>query len=414
MCDKILDQYHVAHGFRIISMISCLCVVIFLAAGTAGPIVAESILSTPSSTFTVTKLADTDDGVCDADCSLREALGATESNGFIVFDSNLAGTIRLKSTLEISRNVTIDGPVAEGITISGNKKVRVFYVNSGVHFTIRNLTIADGFVKGIEGSESHRGGAAEGGGMYNNEGVVTIINSTFRKNIVKGGSGVLAGSGGAGLGGAIASVGTVFLVNSTFSANKAIGGKGALGIRWGRYFNTSIISGGGAGGGAYGGAIAVRGTLSINNCTFVDNSASGGGGGGGHRPSRSGASKGGAIYVPRGVLSPSIKNTLIANSSSGGNCNRVFGSRGYNIDSDGTCGLSAAGDQSNVDPKLALLKNNGGSTLTHALLPGSPAINGGNPAGCTDSKGVAISTDQRGLNRSQGGRCDIGAYEFAQ
>ncbi|MGZ9226502.1 MAG: choice-of-anchor Q domain-containing protein, partial [Anaerolineales bacterium] len=48
----------------------------------------------------------------------------------------------------------------------------------------------------------------------------------------------------------------------------------------------------------------------------------------------------------------------------------------------------------------------------HALLPGSPAIDTGNPAGCTDQNGNLLTTDQRGVARPQGGRCDIGAFEL--
>jgi len=106
-----------------------------------------------------------------------------------------------------------------------------------------------------------------------------------------------------------------------------------------------------------------------------------------------------------------IRNTLIANSSSDSNCEASIVSKGYNMDSDGTCGLKAHGDLSKINPKLGLLKDNGGPTLTHALLPGSPAIDAGNPAGCTDHKGVVISADQRGHARI--GRCDIGAFEFS-
>ena len=64
-----------------------------------------------------------------------------------------------------------------------------------------------------------------------------------------------------------------------------------------------------------------------------------------------------------------------------------------------------------VDPHLGPLQNNGGPTQTQALLPGSPAINAGNPAGCRDALGALLLADQRGFPRL--GRCDIGAYEFA-
>jgi hypothetical protein len=59
----------------------------------------------------------------------------------------------------------------------------------------------------------------------------------------------------------------------------------------------------------------------------------------------------------------------------------------------------------NTDPKLSQLADNGGPTLTMALLPGSPAINAGDPADTP-------STDQRGVPRPQGAGVDIGAYEY--
>jgi len=64
-----------------------------------------------------------------------------------------------------------------------------------------------------------------------------------------------------------------------------------------------------------------------------------------------------------------------------------------------------------TDPLLGPLANNGGSTQTHALLTGSPAIDAGNAGGCTDNLGVVLKTDQRGFHRPIGLHCDIGAVE---
>jgi cysteine-rich repeat protein len=91
----------------------------------------------------------------------------------------------------------------------------------------------------------------------------------------------------------------------------------------------------------------------------------------------------------------------------------TFTSKGYNIlGALGNCPFSAGtGDQNGVTPELGPLANNGGPTLTHALLSGSPALNAGNPSGCPTATGAPISTDQRGLPRVANGRCDIGAYE---
>ena len=69
------------------------------------------------------------------------------------------------------------------------------------------------------------------------------------------------------------------------------------------------------------------------------------------------------------------------------------------MDSDGTCGFTLT-----ADPLLGPLQDNGGPTLTHALSSSSPAIDSGDNTYCP-------STDQRGVERSDGA-CDIGAYEY--
>ena len=93
-------------------------------------------------------------------------------------------------------------------------------------------------------------------------------------------------------------------------------------------------------------------------------------------------------------------------------------SSGCNLDSDITCQLTPPSDKPNVtSPLLGPLQDNGGLTQTHALLPGSPAIDGGDPAGCTDNLGAPLTTDPRGFARPQDGHgdgraiCDLGAYD---
>jgi hypothetical protein len=111
---------------------------------------------------------------------------------------------------------------------------------------------------------------------------------------------------------------------------------------------------------------------------------------------------GGGVFHPFGTLN--LTNAIIANTRSGGDCVLDQGAIGTNVNSliaDGSCGAALSGD-----PKLGPLTNNGGTTLTHALLPGSPAID----AGADCSKTSVRGRDQRGLKRDA--KCDIGAVEF--
>ena len=82
----------------------------------------------------------------------------------------------------------------------------------------------------------------------------------------------------------------------------------------------------------------------------------------------------------------------------------------YNMEDLNQCGFVGTGDQPNTDPLLLGLANYGGPANTVALPALSPAVNMGNPAGCTDADGNAITRDERGALRSD--RCDIGAFEY--
>jgi CSLREA domain-containing protein len=102
-----------------------------------------------------------------------------------------------------------------------------------------------------------------------------------------------------------------------------------------------------------------------------------------------------------------LVNTLLAHNS-GGNCN-IFTSDqtvslGHNLSDDATCLLQATGDMVRTGAHIGPLQDNGGNTLTHALLEGSPAIDGGTDTHCPP-------TDQRGFVRPYGASCDIGAFE---
>lgn len=224
-----------------------------------------------------------------------------------------------------------------------------------------------------------------GGGIHNT-GQVTVQNSTFDSNSTGFDGGGLNTYSDATVigstfvdnratrGGGLASVGgDTTLLNSTFSANTASDAGGGL-------FNM----GPGIGETEYGGA------MKVNHVTVAYNTAVTGGG----------------IATSGGLLQ--IKNSIVAYSPSGADCytgGADFAAVADNIDSDGSC----AGFSLSDDPLLGPLGNNGGSTHTHALTSGSPAIDAA--PDCTTIGGAPVPIDQRGAPRPGGAFCDLGAYE---
>lgn len=183
-----------------------------------------------------------------------------------------------------------------------------------------------------------------------------------------------------------------------------------------------------------GGGIVNYGAVVLTNSTISGNSTGGRGGGLSNdgpmltllnsTVSGNSAAQGGGIEVTMPV---SIANTIVAGNSVTGSgvgpdCDGALGSGGYNLlGTNAGCGGLADGVNGDhvgaatapLDPRLDSLKDNGGPAMTQALLPGSAAIDGGNPIGCQDGQGNMLTTDQRGLSRPDpvNHRCDIGAYE---
>ena len=215
-----------------------------------------------------------------------------------------------------------------------------------------------------------------GGGGIGNSGALTITQSTISGNSAKTDSGCLvdciAGGGG------ISNGGTLAVSNSTITGNSAFTP---------RCFACFSLGGGIANG---------NGTLAVSNSTLSDNHAVDGG-------DINNSENGTAI----------LQNSIVANNT-GEDCSGIMTSHGYNLSSDGTCNFNKTGDLNNTDPQLGPLQNNGGPTQTQALLSGSPAIDAGNPSGCTDGSGHLLKTDQRGEPRpdkEDTGGCDMGAFE---
>lgn len=400
--------------------------------------------------------------------SLREAIATASDGDTILFDASLNGqTITLTGgELTITTNVTINGPGANLLAISGNNTSRVFLISATV--TIWGVTITDGNASeggGIATSVganldlinstvfNNTGNFGAGGILHRANGTLNLINSTVSSNTV-------VSDGGSG--GGILNDGNLNLINSTISSNTAISfagsGGGILVLFNGSVTMTNSTVFGNISRRQGGGIHNVNGTVEIIKSTVFGNRVLEGNPGGGGILNRfgslnlinstvssntvvAGGGAGGGIYNDAGIVNLiystvssnmgyvgggifNAAGTTVATGTIIGNnptslidtdCSNAPGatlvSGGYNlVQYPHNCVFSSIGDITNRDPLLGPLAQHGGDTLTHALLNGSPAIekvpNGIN--GC----GTTITTDQRGVARPYYSKCDIGAYEF--
>jgi hypothetical protein len=347
------------------------------------------------SQFNVTNLNDSGDG------SLRHAIelsNSTPGPNEIDFAAGLSGTITLTSgELRIANNdVKIVGPGAKVLSVSGNHASRVFNINYTRSVSISGLTITSGrspysdgwsssggriycgadnltiFDSNVSNNEATSSLLVSGGGIEYVGSSLTIINSTISDNTASGGQ---AGGGGIDFG-----YGTrLTIVNSTISGNRAVAA-GLSGAGGGLNFGTGIV-----------GAVATI-TNSTFNGNIVTNTTPFGGGGG----------------IASASQIVTATNTIVAgnNAPSGPDVAATVNSLGHNLigNTSGSSGWVKT-DLLNVNPKLGPLQDNGGPTMTMALLPGSPAIDAGIFL-------TIPTTDQRGVSRLQGARPDIGAFEL--
>ena len=257
-------------------------------------------------------------------------------------------------------------------------------VTSGGALTLMNAVLQD-----------NSGGSA--GGLYQYGGAVTVINS------------VVSGNDG-DTGGIAVTNGGLTVISSTVNANS--GNAGGIGVDNAALTLTGAMVSGNSGGGIVNGGAAtlVNSTIGGNIGVGLDNA----GVSALYNSTVSGNSRAGILS--EGHTPVSLANTIVG-ANIGPDCAGMLASQGYNLlgSGNGCSGLveGVDGDRVGIDPRLGPLRDNGGPTATRALLPGSAAIDGGNPSGCTDENGRAITNDQRGLSRPDGvnKRCDIGAYE---
>jgi CSLREA domain-containing protein len=387
-----------------------MCACLFLTVSTAQAV-----------TFTVTKTADTDDGVCAAgDCSLREAIFAANdlagpdtiefATGVFAAPNPVQQIILSLNLPEllIDDDLTINGPGARQLLINGNDDDRIFSIKTNRLVSIRNLAILNGHVKAASIGQGQVSDCAGGG--IKNHGDLTLnrVRLYLNKAHCQGGG--------------IFNYGKLTVVYSIISNN---------------YSNQ------------YGGGIySPNGTVKIANTTITDNEAQFAGGGirsdadselylnnATISHNTAGNEAGGiASYTHQGLpINKWMRNTIVANNNAPSyhDLLGVFNSQGSNLIRVNSANVSfPVGSPNNkgdyvgtfvtpLDPKLGPLQDNGGLSNTRALLPGSPAIDKGDscvtfPANCAENKPpIPLVYDQRytGFARSSGASVDIGAFE---
>jgi predicted outer membrane repeat protein len=341
--------------------------------------------------------------VCASGCdytSLKSAIAApTTLDGDTL--AIAAGTYT-EAGITVDKSLTLQGEraaptIVQAAASQSAASDRVFTIASGVTATLQDLTIRYG----------HTG---SGGGGLLNYGTLLLTDSIVRSNKTDA------------AGGGLLNYGTQTLTHSTIRGNTSSAGGGLLNFQGRLTLTHGTILGNTAHGD--GGGLLNYGTLTLTHSTVSGNR---GRDGGGLRNAQgtvtlthstvSGntAATGGGLLNAEGTVT--LTDSIIANHPNGGDCATgspsSITSRGYNLDSDGSCQLDAATDQPGVDPLLGPLQDNGGRTFTHALLPGSPAIDA-IPWGINGC-GTTHIGDQRWQARPQPawGACDSGAYEAA-
>ncbi len=368
-----------------------------------------------ATTYTVNSTDDDTDqspgnGVCDTEpfpvgtepkCTLRAAIqdanATAEADTITVPAGTYTLTIPLAFTTMDDANGDLD--IVGALTING-AGARSTIVRGGVLFNDRIFENAPGTSATITGLTITGGRTGSGGGVYNQGALLTLDKVAVKGNTAAG----LAGGGGVfsqNNGGT-----TLNIIDSTVSGNSTIGLGGGVRLQGGTAnITNSTISNNHADKGASGvlaaPAFDVGATMNIRSSTIANNTAKEPGSG-------IRTASGAVINVRNSVVYKNLTFNFPSNcdtATSGG----TITSQGNNISDDASCPFAQPTDKPNTNPLLGVLSDNGGPTQTHALLPGSPAVDAANNATCP-------SRDQRGVARKDGDRngtvvCDIGAFE---
>jgi hypothetical protein len=317
-----------------------------------------SIMSATAATFTVTNTNDAGAG------SLRQAVldsNTAAGSDTIVFDSsfNAAKTITLAATININPatgdSLTITGPGANLLTVSGNNAVEIFFVS-------------DGDIASISGMKLTLGKNNNGGAAIDNRGNLTVANAAFVSNVTNN------------EGGAISTQGPLTVSNCAFSSNSAssgsaiaISGAGPVNISDSTFADHSAGNGG---------AISNGGVLNVSGCSFTNNTATSG--------SATGLG-GGAIYSNSGTNATSVTNsTFTSNAETGGS-----GGGGAISNRSGPMTVSDSIFTSNIGTSGGAISNRGSLSVTRSRFTQNSAT-GPNAQVSGRGSGGAISSQGGG------------------
>lgn len=343
----------------------------------------------PAGTYLITRPIPSNgfDGEDDGDFNLRSPLGPNQTfilgagSALTIIDGN-----QLDSILKVEpvRTATIDG-----VTFRNGKS----FASGGAINVEGSLTISNCV---LEHNDAHTDGGAINMGISSGSSL-NVIGSTLRANVANNGGAILVfnnvsirgstvyGNTVTSNGGGIYNDGQLVVSNSTISGNAA---------------NTN-------GGGIYNRINAfMYSTSVVNNDADHDRDENGGVGGGVYNDTGSRFVAVNSLFTSNTILDAPIPD----------NCNGLLEVYGYNLfDNISGCtfaGNGGAGWDFIAGNSVGPLQDNGGPTLTHALLAGSEAIDATTAQGCIDQNLNPLQTDQRGLSRVIGLRCDVGAFEF--
>jgi CSLREA domain-containing protein len=368
--------------------------------GDIGEVTGVTLQITPrSATLAVTKVEDTNDGACNSDCSLREAIAAATPGQQIIFATpffDAPRTIFLSSELLINKNLAISGPGAHRLTISAANRSRVFRV-TGSRVTLAGMRISDGVgadaggvsaqagdlvLHRVEVSNCRASGASSfgAGGVYQSgSGSLLLSESSITGNQALGSS----------TAGGLAVDGTARIVRSTISGNVIVS----------TFANTSA------------GISSAFSNLSVIDSTITGNIV------------RGSSQSAGIVQGSSGRVT--ISNSAVAGNVGGNGDIVLFNSStlvsgGYNaIGRIGSLGanFSQPGDQfgtttTPLDPVLSPLSYHGGTVPVHVPLIGSPLLDKGKSVREADVRGVPLVNLV--ADPAVGGNdADIGAVELS-